>query len=87
MRDPVESLKLFMSRNNLKQKDLADGIAVKAPQVSEILNAKKRPSQALRLKIERFTNGFVRADAWLSEEERQHIKAIVPFRPTARASA
>ena len=80
MRDPVESLKAFMSRNDLKQVDLSRGLGIKPPQVWEILNAKKRPSQALRLKIERFTNGFVRADAWLSEQERAAIKSVVPFR-------
>lgn len=55
------NIKEYLTKENMSQRELAKSIGVSDPYVSEIIAGKKNPSPALATRIEKATNGEVKA--------------------------
>lgn len=80
-------LKAWLRTHHLPQAAAARTLRVTATAVHDWLHSHRAPSHHFREAIERWTNGAVRAEAWLEEHERElcaQLKTIVPYAGTHR---
>jgi GIY-YIG catalytic domain len=74
----LKALIAFLDENDLRQKDLAEGVGVSDGAVHFWFQGQS-PNWRQRLRIERFTDGVVPASLWETDEERAELEAVVPY--------
>lgn len=75
----------FLRREGIQNVQAAKALGVSKSLVGGWLNGSFVPGALFRLKIERWTDGAVRARAWLTAEERRELAALKPYRPQPSA--
>lgn len=68
-------LKAWRKGNGLTGREVFEKTGISATFWSDLENGPKRPDLANARLIEAFTGGEVRADEWLTDEERRNIAA------------
>ena len=80
----AKSLATFLEENHVSQTDAAEALGVTKAVLGPWLDGRTRPRAELRLLIERWTKRAVRALDWLTEEEKQAIARVIPYRRAQR---
>lgn len=68
---PIEELRSWMSEFAWNQADLARELGITEQSVSGWFRGLSRPGLPAAIAIERITHGRVKADAWLTDDERR----------------
>lgn len=83
----VSTFGRWISERKLTNTLVARELGVSKALVGDWLAGNLTPGAFLRLKIERWTGGAIKAVDWLSEEERAALKALKPFKAISEAAA
>ena len=70
-----------MTKTGAKASDIADAAGKSTAAVYGWLGGEYRPDGDARDRLERFTDGRVPAEIWLTSEEREKRDAVKPFVP------
>jgi transcriptional regulator with XRE-family HTH domain len=85
MTEGHQLLRTFLERHGISSARCARALGVTRGNVTHWLGRGQRPRAEHREAIARWTRGFVPVAAWLTNEERAAVAAVVPFR-SARAA-
>lgn len=83
----TEALNAFMERYGLTGSAVALALGVTKGIVSQWRAGNSRPGHEMRLAIQRWSRGTIRALDWLTDDEQTMIAAVIPFRRSAVRTA